>query len=83
MNAKKSKLLRKSIKQIADAAPVVTFHQRTIANGIPMLHSVVNPIRYPSGSKRRVYRDIKHGRSSPSHLLVANAKQGADERKAA
>lgn len=64
MNAKKAKKLRKAAALFPDHAAVVTLHQRTLLNGIPHLHNVVNPILYPVGSRRRVYQGLKAGRAS-------------------
>jgi hypothetical protein len=78
MNAKKAKQLRKTVAAmgaVADVPPVITLHERLMFNGMPHAHKVVNPIRYPAGSSRRVYQAIKRGRPVvPAAPAAAPAK---------
>lgn len=80
MNQKKAKQLRKAVKSllaVADVPAVVTTHERLMLNGMPIAHRVVNPIRYPSTSRRRIYQDIKRGRASPSHQIASAMDEAA------
>lgn len=80
MNQKKVKQLRKAIKSllaVADVPAVVTTHERFLFNGMPITHRVVNPVRYPAASRRRIYQDIKRGRASPSHQIASAMDEAA------